>query len=256
MIPALERCYLRHPHGLTLVRRFFDRLDTGRLGEGLIGCDSWAWAYLRRAVRGCPPRALVAQALEHERLSAWLRQLAEGDGLQQVLFRQSDSGALVLPPPAALADAVDTTAGESDFVTHLAAHSRGIPGIAWSLWRDALRSCPDEDLAAEKDAEGTCEMGQAVWVLPWGEIEKPALAAGFGVEHTLVLHALLLHDGLAADLLAEVLSLATGAALGVFSELREAGLLEDRQDTLRVSAAIYPAVRQHLNGEGYLTDEF
>jgi hypothetical protein len=47
VLPSLEHCYLRHAHGLELVRRFLDLAQSGRLGRGVIGCDSWAWAYLR-----------------------------------------------------------------------------------------------------------------------------------------------------------------------------------------------------------------
>ncbi|NLE76013.1 MAG: hypothetical protein GX605_04595 [Chloroflexi bacterium] len=44
-LPSLERCYLRSSAGLVLVRGLLQRLESGppRL---LIGCDSWAWAFL------------------------------------------------------------------------------------------------------------------------------------------------------------------------------------------------------------------
>lgn len=39
---------MRHAGGLTLVRRLLERAVSGQLGRGLIGCDSWAWAYLQK----------------------------------------------------------------------------------------------------------------------------------------------------------------------------------------------------------------
>lgn len=44
VMPRLERCFLRHVEGLAGVRRFVEQALAGRLGPGIIGCDSWAWA--------------------------------------------------------------------------------------------------------------------------------------------------------------------------------------------------------------------
>jgi len=38
--------------------------------------------------------------------------------------------------------------------------------------------------------------------------------------------------------------------------LKDAGLIEEHQGLWNVSPAGYPIVRQYLNGEGYLTDQF
>ena len=57
VLPELERCFLRHAAGLSLVRKVLERAASGHLAAGLIGCDSWAWAYLQRAA--ADPRAPV-----------------------------------------------------------------------------------------------------------------------------------------------------------------------------------------------------
>ena len=49
VIPSLERCFLRHPHGLRLLRRLIES-TWGRPGRLLLGCDAWAWTYLRHAI--------------------------------------------------------------------------------------------------------------------------------------------------------------------------------------------------------------
>lgn len=67
-VPALERHFLRRVDGMGSVRRFLERAQTGALGRGIIGCDSWCHAYLKHAVglEGLPaftPRALGGKAL-------------------------------------------------------------------------------------------------------------------------------------------------------------------------------------------------
>lgn len=252
VLPELQRCFLRHPDGLTLVRQFFHRLQAGALRAGIIGVDSWAWGFLSHAIRARPALTLALQAFDPERLPQWFRAHAARD----LLFRQSDNGALVMPPPEGLADATDTTAGASPFLKHLAAYSRGIPGVALDLWRSALRRGPEAGLAAQKEAEATCELGTTIWVLPWDEVRKPALPLGFGSEHALLLHTLLIHDGLPAAVATELLPFSADLATRARMDLLGSGLMEDDGETWRVSAAGYPCARGYLDGEGYLTDNF
>ena len=49
-IPALERHFLRHTNGLQGVRELVERSLSGRMGQSVIGCDSWTYAYLQHAV--------------------------------------------------------------------------------------------------------------------------------------------------------------------------------------------------------------
>ena len=97
VVPTLERCYLRHVHGLTLLRQLFENINTGAIGNGIIGCDSWALAYLKHVVPGRLPDAFVAQAFDDRRLSWWLYQLASSRLQKPLLFRQTDNGTFVLP---------------------------------------------------------------------------------------------------------------------------------------------------------------
>jgi hypothetical protein len=62
-LPNLEKCYLRHPSGLNTVRHFFTELRSGGLGRGIIGCDSWAWFYLKHVIGGGLPDALVQRVM-------------------------------------------------------------------------------------------------------------------------------------------------------------------------------------------------
>ncbi len=76
VLPRLERCFLRHAGGLSLVRRLLDRAQGGTLGCGLIGCDSWAWAFLEYAWPVVRPDALAVQAFDGEGLARLLAALA------------------------------------------------------------------------------------------------------------------------------------------------------------------------------------
>ncbi|MEJ0009490.1 MAG: hypothetical protein WDN72_02545 [Alphaproteobacteria bacterium] len=49
VIPALERCFLRHHRGLRIARQLIETTwaEPRRL---IIGCDAWSWKYLQHAV--------------------------------------------------------------------------------------------------------------------------------------------------------------------------------------------------------------
>lgn len=67
-IPALEYHFLRHTNGLQGVRELLERALSGRLGQSVMGCDSWTYAYLQHTVglEGVP--VLTLQGLEDQAL--------------------------------------------------------------------------------------------------------------------------------------------------------------------------------------------
>lgn len=124
VLPNLERCYLRHAHGLALVRRLLDQACSGALGRGVIGCDSWAWAFLRRAWPGATPPLLILQSFDQHCLARWFQSFAREAGMGDLIFRQADNGNYVLPPPT---DTQNGSANSSDFLQQLAAYSGEFP---------------------------------------------------------------------------------------------------------------------------------
>ena len=74
-------------------------------------------------------------------------------------------------------------------------------------------------------------------------------------EHAIVLHTLLLHNGLAAELLPRLLPLAESEIADSLHRLRDADLVRQVDQSWRVTASGYPAVRKLLDNEGYLTDD-
>ena len=254
VLPSLERCYLRHAQGLALIRRFFDQVWSDRVSLGVIGCDGWAWAYLRHIWPGTMPLVFVAQAFTHEDLAAWFQALATGSDRAPFLFRQQDNGEYVLEPPPELAEEIDPPVEISNFLKRLASHSRGIPGVAWALWRQSLLGELNKALSEEQKQQVDQIRATTIWVSPWDQLKQPSFPAEISRVQATILHTRLLHNGLPAKLLAQLLSLSATEVFQHLYGLHAAGLVEKSAEMWRVSALGYPVVRRFLQGEGYLTD--
>lgn len=247
VLPCLERTYLRHAQGLDLLRRFIDDAYAGRFGRGLIGCNSWAWAFLRHVWRGRLPRALSLQALDAEGLERLFREALATNAGRAVRFANADDGCPVLRS----ADAGDGKKEPDALVTRLAARSRGIVGVAHAIWRHSLRNRPAKE--GEKDGDDDAD---TFWVTPWSRLELPTLPSEARHEHAFVLHALLLHNGATADVLGELLPMSDMHQSEILHLLEDAHLVEQRDGHWQVSALGYPAVRAFLVGGDYLVDDF
>lgn len=250
VLPSLERCYLRHARGFELVRHLLDQ--SSLLGHSIIGCDSWAWAFLRKVWRGPEPPALALQGLDQQGLARWF----QGFITDRFVFRQADSGAYVLPPPADIAEDSSSSIKISDFLRILAAHSRGIPGIAHAIWRTSLRTTPDETFSDTAANEDHTNHRTTIWVAPWNQIKQPTATAELLRKHAFLLHTLLLHNSLTHTTLALLLPLAASSPEAALACLEEAGLVIRHAEEWRISPAGYPIVRQFLNDDGYLIDVF
>jgi hypothetical protein len=251
VIPDLARWYLRHSEGLTLVRRLLARAETGELGRGVIGCGSWAWAYLSRIWPLPHPDALTAQAFDAARLTRLLARQVRRHPHRRLRFRHAATGRDLLVVPAA---DEEPPAPE---ITRLAAHCRGNPGTALAYWRESLRTEPDtEEVAAtsEPDHSGDFFEEEAVWVS--ARIHEPLLPVETDEDILLVLHALLLHDGLPGELLPELLPIARDDGQAILLRLIRIGLIARQDDRWQVTARGYAGVRSLLRGRDYLIDAF
>ncbi len=246
-LPRLEHCWLRHPAGLDLVRDLFERLLSDKLDFGLIGCDSWAWAYLRFVVPTQAVRALTFQAFDGQRLARWLSALAAVDDHHPRRFRHAQSGNLVL----AVNEGADT--GVSSELRYLAAQTRGNPTAALQAWRSRLRSEPDEPAAADEDTDAQRDV-ETIWVAPAVDFELPS---GLDEPEALILHALLLHEGLSTEVLEGLLPQTRFRTRALLLQLAAAGVVSSDPDgSWRVTASAYPAVRGFLYGRRFLIDDF
>lgn len=253
LIPRFEHLYLRHHAGLSLVRRLLDWLWSTK-HRCLIGCDSWAWSYLSQALQidTLVPSPLTLAPFDHHHLRTWLQELASRSERFGVVFRQTDNGNFVLPP------GVNAESGETvevtDYLKHLAAFSRGIPGVAWVIWRYSLQYEIDE--AVEMKAQETAEQDRCLtmWVKTWSQLDLPAPPRPAAQPQLFVLHTLLLHGGLATEGLTQVLPLSATEVMESIHRLRAGGVIETVGDRIQVTAMSYPIVRKVLFQEGYLVD--
>jgi len=268
VIPRLGECFLRHQDGLTLISRLLDWLESTRR-RCLIACDSWAWAYLVKALRidAILPLPLALAPIDAARLQFWLPTLARSNG-GHYIFRDTGSGQPIFLTAANYdeiirrntkpdqMEAYGEWVGAGNLVKQIAAHSRGLPQVAWTLWRECLLVAPDvKKEIAQKMAQA--DDWYTVWVKPWSQIELPLVPRSAGTADSITLQTLLLHGGATTSLLELLLPLSHDQVRQTLHQLLEWKLVEIKpDDRWRVTLAGYPAVRQFMENEGYLVDAF
>lgn len=248
VLPRLEKCYLRHTQGLSFVRDLLDAYNDGVLGRGLVGCNTWAWAYLQHVWPGRIDRVLTLQAFDAARLARWFRQLAgeESDFARE--FLQFDEATDDSPS----ADPTPDSARVESFLNHLASYSRGIPGVARSLWRRSLVADPATESSTSDDDGGRDGPACVAGAYDWSQFEPPSMPSDTGGDARFVLHAILLHGGLTADTLVRLLPLTRHAIRQALHELGDAELVARDENVWQVTPQGYPAVRRSLREHGYI----
>jgi len=267
VIPNLECYLLRHYNGLEGVRLLVQEIDASKR-RFVIGCSSWAWTYLSRVVQidALLPEPLTLAAFDGLRLQSWFQLLAAGGSGWAYVFRQADDGSHVLPRagPNIEAGKRGTSQDEeplteervSPFLQRIGARSRGNPLVAWAAWRHCLNIAQGEEVEEVAQEAAASDRGRTLWVRPWPQMEFPVLPPGTRSNELFLLHALLLHDGLPAAILASLLPLGTPEIMQGLYRLRSAGLVKEEEGLWRVTLLGYPAVRNALAGEDLLVDGF
>ncbi|MEY6432194.1 hypothetical protein ABC977_07190 [Thioalkalicoccus limnaeus] len=250
VIPELERWFLRHAHGLWLVRDLLEQAARGQWGAGIIGCDSWAWAYLQRVWPIPNPTVLALQAFDGRSLARYLTASRLAGPRPSVRFCNARTG----EPLTSGADDGET----SRELRQLAAHCRGNPAIAREYWRRRLRTEPETAHARVSDAPDPSPDPSADEDVVWlaSGIETPVLPVETSEDLIFILHTLLLHNGLPATTLADLLPPPRTQLMSNLLRLQAMGLVESQDDVWRVSALGYPGVREFLRSHGYLVDAF
>lgn len=255
VFPWLERAYLRHHNGLGLVRRLLDWLWESDVPCILV-CDSWAWAYLTEVhpLDGFVTSPWTLNALSALQLDRWFSQLARREQRADFVFRQNDNGKLILHHRIGEQTA-NGSEKTSNYLRHLAARSKGIPGVAWSIWRYSLQINDPKEITKQVQEKAKMDQGITIWVTPWEEIELPHIANRLDGDETFLLHALMLHNGLPDELLPGLLPMTSKRVFGALHRLRTYSVVEAAQNGWQVTPVALPAVRAYLRTEGYLTDE-
>ena len=245
-IPALEYHFLRHTNGLQGVRELLERALSGRLGQSVMGCDSWTYAYLQHAVglEGVP--VLTLQGLEGEQLAHYFSQAA---GECPTVY-STRTGKSILTSDSDQKEAYKE-------LQRLAAHCRGHLGIAWHYWRERLRE-PAEDSDSSDNNGHKCsdkedsDTSQELWLLD--ALAEAELPTDTGDLATLLLHTLLIHGGLEDHALKHVLPFSDHESLNARFALARRGMLSSQQGRWQVAPLSYASVRQLLESRNYLVD--
>jgi len=251
VLPDLECCYLRHANGLDLVRQLLERAESGRWGKGVIGCDSWAWAFLQRVWPVPRPDALTLQAFDGPRLARLLSRMTVSRSGGRVRFRHAATGNDILVVPAEKEQIRPE-------IVQLAAHCRGNVGTALRYWREQLRCEPEADAPEPDDREASPHADEpaeeSVWVA--AELTEPVLPTGTEDDFALVLHALLLHGGLPEPLLSALLPLSPAVCTALLYRLRNARFVQCREGLWHVAELASASARDLLRRRDYLVDDF
>ncbi len=241
VVPRLERWFLRHRTGLAAVRALLAEFAHVER-HCVIGCNSWAWAFLAKATDAAIvlPKALTLRPFDAARLQGWLSSLARADETDAMTFRLSGSGADVF--------AADDDGKRADrHLEQLAARSLGIPWVAWHLWRESLRT---GDAPSSKKAKRLADRDdRTLWI---SDLDEPVLPDDREEYALLVLQALLIHDALTPGELSDVMP--PEGEHDLIPSLLATGFVERSNGTIRIRPSAYPTVRRELKAAGYPVD--
>lgn len=258
LLPALEKCFLRHHNGLALIRRLLDHIvQTKR--RGVIFCDSWAWAYLCNVIKidAFLDEAWTPAPFGKEQLTQWLMALYTRSEPSRFIFRQADDGRPVIvahDSPLEDVEAMHQEAEQSNFLAWIATHSQGNVGVAWALWQRSMRIADNEMVKEKALEEAASDIGTTVWLTPWEQLDLPTVPTTPTTAESFVLHSIAVHGGLAPSLLTELLPLPPSTVMQIVRRFEQRGVLEQRNGIWNITILAYPRVHELLKREGYFID--
>lgn len=126
------------------------------------------------------------------------------------------------------------------------------------FWRERLRSDLDADTLDSDDREKVEQSDEPgveyVWLAP--ALPEPMISFEMDEDSVLILHALMLHGGLHASLLSELLPLPHSLCMARLVRLQNAGFVKNWENRLCISERAYFSVRALLHERAYLVDDF
>ena len=241
VVPQLEDWFLRCSGGLACIRRLLRGL-ADRERPVIVGCNTWAWSLLVKAVRADLyfKTPLTFAPFSQHRLADWFEELSEhGAG---IVFRMASTGQTIIDPD-------DESASPAGYFEKLAAESFGIPWVAWSRWRKSLRHTREQtELPAPPDngPDPTTERRRTLWVEPMGELMLPL---GYETPAAFYLHALVIHGKLTAGELDRVCP--SVGDEDILQGLMNVGMVQQTDEHWSIEPAAYPDIRRNLGSAGF-----
>lgn len=252
VLVGLERCFVRHHNGLEFIRRLMVYLATSA-PPALLVCDSWAWAYLRDAIHldaiVRPPLTLARQS--GETLCKWLINLSNISHHRAFTFRLG--GDVLFTVGDGQHD--EMPAVHEKFFDELAELSRGNLGVAQAIWRNNMSVDAEVDVGEQVQREAADDPGYTIWVRPIKQIEIPSVPTTFNNDDALILHALLIHNGISLDLLRQALPISASRISRRLQVMGNANLARERAERFEVTPFGYVPVRNFLRESGFFVDD-
>jgi hypothetical protein len=261
VIPQLERFFLRHSEGLALIRQLVEWLwATPR--RVVVGCDSWAWAYLSKTVQidAVFRNPIALEAMDGKKLWEWFRPRPRGRYVVQTAW----NGEVIYPIEidqdgsnklSDIAEPVEHEYKGEALFQWIAATSRGIPGVALPIWRECL--CEGD--AGTQSKEQTLNPGHnamRIRVRAPEDLDLPLLPSGASTREAIILHTILLHAGLPISILAQIVPFTVTDTISLLSKLGEAALIYESDGIWSVNPLAYSHLRSFIRAESFLIDAF
>lgn len=234
VVPALEECFLRSIHGWQTIEDLQTHIVENPAFFWIIGCSSWAWAFLDRV---CHISAYLEQvyplpAMTEEELEQWLSPLVKE--------------AIVAGAPDATRTQADAGNRES-YWKALTRLSEGHSTIAAQLWLQSLgiqeKNWPQEAEASRSpDDLALCLRKPVLPTLP----ELTQL-------DRYLLHSLLIHSALTQEQLTVSLGESATQVRSRVQILRRDGMVMHQQGHLTLAPAHFPRLRSELSTNNFLT---
>ncbi len=250
VIPRLEDWFLRNRTGLIILRRLLAALHASDR-RCLIGCNSWAWSFLVKAVEVdmVLPDPVTFQPFDAARLKHWFADLSGAEGTSALRFKYSATGTDVFCADEDPDNPGADDHGGKDYFRQLAAHSLGIPWIAWHMWRRSLWSERDLIMGETPGMNNAEPAMETLWV---GALDELILPGEHPQTALLVMHALLIHGSMTVDDIRATVPIVGESNL--VPSLLASGFLERNADRISIRAAAYPAIRTSLANAGFPLD--
>lgn len=247
VIPSLENCYLRHVYGLDGIRRFFTLLEKQALPSGLVACDSWAWSFFGKIGQVTQLNSFTLQEFDAKRLVSLLPVLTR-HSKASVCYKNAITGNTIFSSEQ---EDVGKVLPE---LVDLAAYSRGNLEIALQVWRSRLRREPEAE-SEKANAKESTESNEEITIWVSSDLSTPLIPKD-SKGCALILHSLLMHNGVSEDILLELLPLTESQCRGALTILEEGGIIHRDGDCWLVSSLAYNRVREYLKSYGYIVDMF
>jgi hypothetical protein len=256
VIPDFAKFYTRNPAGLAALRVFFRWLEEHQRSI-VIGCNSWAWAYLVKTIQADAffRKPLAFAPRSGPELEAWLGTVCSPESGCPWAFRFAwNEVSAFRATDEARGDHSENDEKRDEFFAALAAAARGIPRLELALWRECLRIVQDPgETSGDDSALPAANSDGIIWIQAISTLNLPTIWPKSVRLDGIVLHTILIHSGLAEDVLARLLPFSAPEVTGSLMALERRRLIARRDGIWTITELGYPSVRNFLAGEGFLT---